>query len=122
MKSSVLLIISLFVVGCASTAPNKSQLGIDKDAVRNAMRTHVPQYKECYDAEIKKNKKLEGKVVLRWMINGDGQVEEEKIQTTTLNNKKVEKCLLNVLSKTTFPKPDAGAIADVSYPLLFRSN
>ena len=128
----MILILSLFAINSCASKPEtkentepasaKVQPSMDREAVRRTMRDNVSKYKKCYDSEYKKNDKLEGKVVLQWIIKSDGTVGEEKIQSTTLNNDKVEKCLLGVLSKSTFPKPPEGAIADISYPFLFKGS
>lgn len=123
---TILLILGLIITSCASHPPTTSNSvtpapeGMDKEEVRRKVRENLPSFKNCYNPEWEKNKKLEGKIVISWKVKKDGSVENEQIESTTMNNPVVEKCLLGILKKTTFPKPPEGSIAEIKYPFYFK--
>jgi TonB family protein len=92
---------------------------LDKEIIRRIVRVHMNEVKYCYDQELVRNKGLEGRVSVRFVISGAGQVISSLVQSTTMNNLRVESCVLNAVKRWSFPKPDNAGIAIVSYPFNF---
>jgi TonB family protein len=59
--------------------------------------------------------------VVRFVIDASGAVTAAVIAESTLNNAKVEKCLLKIFSRMVFPKIDGGGQVQVNYPLTFQA-
>jgi hypothetical protein len=75
-----------------------------KDSVIKTISDNYPELKSCYQQGLKKDASLKGKVVMGWSIDPQGKVADAEIQTSQLNNKEVEKCMTDKLSKWHFPR------------------
>ena len=62
---------------------------------------------------------LEGRVSVQFVISTTGQVISSFVQSTTMNNARVESCVAGAVRRWDFPKPAGGGIAIVSYPFNF---
>ncbi|MBN1781435.1 TonB family protein [bacterium] len=64
------------------------------DAIREVLLNHVPAIRYCYDRELKRDPELKGKISVRITVSADGNVTDAVILTSTLNNERVERCVL----------------------------
>lgn len=94
---------------------------LDKEIIRRIIRRHINEVKYCYQKELMGNAKLSGRVMVQFMITGTGQVGTSKVQSSTVNNRKVEMCIAQAVRRWLFPKPKGGGIVIVSYPFVLRS-
>jgi TonB family protein len=62
---------------------------------------------------------LGGRISVQFIIAATGQVINSFIQSTTMGNVRVEKCVVDAVKRWEFPKPTGGGIAIVSYPFNF---
>ena len=46
----------------------------------------------------------------------------QKIEQTTMKNSMVEGCMLRIVQRWTFPRPDAGGDVIVAFPFFFKAN
>ena len=113
-----------FLVAC-SHAPEKNifdnsnmtaPASIDKEKIRAVVISHLKEIKKCYEDSLEKNPKIQGKIVIQWMIGGAGQVLEAHIKSTSLNHPETEKCAVERLKTWVFPIPPPTEVAVVSYP------
>ena len=92
---------------------------LDKEIIRRVVRLHMNEVKYCYDQELVRTSGLGGRVSVQFLIAGTGQVINSFIQSTTMNNVRVEKCVVDAVKRWEFPKPVGGGIAIVAYPFNF---
>ena len=92
---------------------------LDKRIIRKVVNNHIGELRACYEKELTKTKDLLGKVVFEWIINPDGNVSIVIIQSSSLNNKNMESCLLNSIKFWRFPAPKGGGMAKVEFPISF---
>jgi TonB family protein len=92
---------------------------LDKDIIRRVVHLHMNEVKYCYDQELVKKVALEGRVSIQFVISPQGQVISSVLQSTTMNNLRVEKCVVDAVKRWPFPSPSGGGIAIVSYPFNF---
>ena len=90
--------------------------------VRRVLSRYQSQARYCYEKELTRNPNLAGKVTAEFVIGPTGSVMQSKIQSTTLQNSNVEKCLLRSVSKMKFPACQGGGNAYVTYPWIFQTN
>ena len=97
---------------------------IDKELIRKVIQEHASQIRYCYEQELTRDPKLEGKVAIRWVINADGRVSSPQVDTgaTTLMNDKVHHCMMERIASWEFPKPKGGGIAVITYPWILRAS
>lgn len=120
MKLTIAAILSLIFTSCA-TKPSSEGDEL-REPVRSAVRAPWGEYKKCYDNEYAKNPELEGKIVVEWFIDNAGKPSDAKVISTTLNNKNVEDCVVQIIMKTQFPPAPTGAVVQTRYPFLFKKN
>jgi hypothetical protein len=97
---------------------------IDKELIRKVIQDHAAQIRYCYETQLAINPRLQGKVSIKWIINGDGSATSAQIDAsgTTLEDSKVHECMMARVTSWTFPKPKGGGIAVITYPWILRSS
>jgi hypothetical protein len=97
---------------------------LDRELVRKVIQDHAAQIRYCYEQQLALDPKLEGKVSLRWIINGDGRASNAQVDTsaTTLLNAEIHRCMMARVSSWEFPKPKGGGVAVITYPWILRSS
>jgi TonB family protein len=92
---------------------------LDKEIIRRVVRLHMNEVKYCYDQELGKRASLEGRISVQFVISPLGQVLSSVLNSSTMNNLRVEKCVVDAVKRWDFPKPTGGGIAIVAYPFNF---
>ncbi len=88
------------------------------EVIRRVVKMNIRGIKYCYEKELKSNPKLSGKIVVLFTIGTTGRVMRARIQSTTMHNENVESCILRMISRWRFPRPEKGSVT-VSYPFIF---
>jgi TonB family protein len=92
---------------------------LDKEIIRRVVRLHMNEVKYCYDQELVRKAGIEGRVSIQFVISPMGQVLSSVLQSSTMGNVSVEKCVVDAVKRWEFPKPVGGGIAIVAYPFNF---
>lgn len=95
--------------------------GLDREIIAQYIKTQLGQILYCYERQLSANPDLYGKVAVKFTISGNGQVETQSINDTTLKSVPVEGCILSKVAKWKFPEPRGGTKVLVTYPFLFKS-
>lgn len=93
---------------------------LDPEIIRRIVREHSGQIKYCYEKELIRTPGIYGKIVMKWVINGDGKVTASQVAETQMKNANVEQCLATKIRTWVFPKPKGGGIVVVNYPFVFK--
>jgi hypothetical protein len=95
----------------AASAPEATDVGpapvSAKERKAMIMQTISDNYgdlKSCYHDGLRRNSEMKGKVVMGWAMDPQGRVSGAEVQTSQLNNKQVEKCMVERLSNWRFPR------------------
>ncbi len=93
----------------------------DRLVIRRPVDNALPQFRACYEAELKKDPALGGKIVMRWEIHQGGVVMNARIveEKTDIANIAMRECIISVLQSIKFSDPNNSTV-DVVYPLIFR--
>jgi len=94
---------------------------LDKEIVRRIVRTHMNEVKFCYDQELARSPTLAGRISVQFSISPTGQVLTSVMQSTSMDNARVENCVVNAVRRWEFPKPTGGGLVIVLYPFSFSS-
>lgn len=94
---------------------------LDKAVIRRVIQRHIGEVKRCYEAQLEKDKSLAGRVMVRFLIGGDGKVTESGIEETSLKSPAAEKCIADAVRSWEFPRPAGGSVL-VSYPFVLASS
>ena len=85
-------------------------VGRNQDDIQGIILKHNNSVQYCYQRELKRNPNLKGKLVVRFSITSQGTVKDVEVISSTLNNRKVERCVSNRIRRWS----DFGTI-DSSY-------
>jgi TonB family protein len=114
VRFSLGIALVLFLSACSTNQPVET---IDKDAIREAMTTHLPEIRRCYAAALSKIPGLAGKLVIEWDCGNDGQVIRTQILQPVAPE--LDDCIVESLRTWRFPKPPTGVTTRIQYPFLF---
>ena len=93
---------------------------LDKEIIRRIVQEHASQIRYCYEKELTRTPGIFGKIVMKWVINGEGKVTQAQTAETQMRNANVEGCLATKIKTWVFPKPKGGGIVIVNYPFVFK--
>ena len=102
-------------------APWMSRGSLDKEVIRQVIRGHIHEVKDCYERGMVTNPELSGRVSIQFTVSGTGQVIASVVQSSDLKSPDVEQCIAQAVRRWRFPKPEGGGIVIVTYPFLLRS-
>lgn len=88
----------------------------DSSLIRREIRAHLPQFRACYEAALKKQPALEGKLSTTFTIARSGKVTE----ATATGMPEVEACVIAELRKLRFPTNTRGDVV-IHYPFVFAA-
>ena len=94
---------------------------LDKEIIRRIVRQHMNEVKFCYDQELARKPTLAGRISVQFAISPVGQVITSVMQSTSMEDARVENCVVNAVRRWEFPRPVGGGIAIVIYPFSFTS-
>jgi hypothetical protein len=111
--------------GISSIAVSSSSLtlegGLSRYAINATIAKYIAQVRHCYEEHgLKYNPKLEGLVTVNFEINGTGRLNFSKVKKSSLNNKKVEKCITTKMMSWQFPVPKGKTAVGINYPFMLR--
>jgi len=99
-----------------------SELGVLETAdVEATLQQHFDDIRSCYRRAGKAQRYAEGRVLLRFLIAGNGSSQDVWVTESTLGNYDVERCLVEVGRRITFRAPEGRKATTFDYPVEFRS-
>jgi hypothetical protein len=93
------------VTAAPANAPHTG--GLSPEQVRRVVMGRIGAVRACYEGEAQKNPGLKGGVTIAWSIEPGGSVTSASLAGTTLNNPRVEGCVLRQVRTWRFPSSDA---------------
>lgn len=96
---------------------------MDKEAIRQVIKSHLSEIRSCYEMKLNRDRDISGKLVIRWQILEGGNVGKASSvnERSSLEDRDVAKCTVNVIKGLRFPQPPQGMIGEVQYPFVFTS-
>ena len=91
---------------------------IDAADAQPIVQRQFPALESCYSENVGANRFVGGEVELRFHVARDGSVKWVTADKSDLGNWAIEKCVLGVARKMTFPKPKGGE-AELRFPIDF---
>ena len=91
---------------------------LDPKAITAAIKRRLAGIKRCYEQQLKRNPKLTGKIVITFVIDGNGKVSEAYVESNSMGDSTVAQCILGLIKRVRFPKPDEGTV-QASFPFVF---
>lgn len=109
------------VVAKASIQAPEIDGAVDSSSISQVVRRNQAAIRRCYERELNANPNLKGKVSVTIIINERGRIQMADISEDTVGDAAVRKCILGVVNRWRFPKPDGGP-ASVTIPFVFSSS
>ena len=92
------------------------------EVVRRIVRGNFPRLRACYEAGLRKDPGLAGKVAVKFVIDTTGAVVTvTEVPGATLTDAVARACVVAVFKTLSFPEPEGGNV-NVTYPIEFRSD
>jgi hypothetical protein len=91
---------------------------LSAEEINRVVRANQAALRYCYESEVQRQRSLKGKVIVQWRVDRAGLVPTARVASTTLNDSRVEGCIVRQVRKWHFPKPDGGEVS-VMYPFIF---
>lgn len=95
--------------------------GLTRDEVGAVIHKHMSEIRYCYESSILRYPSIEGKLVVAFVIGGQGTVKTAEVKDSTLPDPKLDDCIVRRLRSWQFPLPRGGVDVAVSYPFIFKS-
>jgi TonB family protein len=95
-----------------------------REQLRAAISAHIHEIRSCYSGLLKELKGAEGKIVIEFEVNDQGQLTKSEIvaKKTTLKNEVLNECIQSKFKTWVFPKAPEKQILAVTYPFVFKKN
>ncbi|HEX2873762.1 MAG TPA: AgmX/PglI C-terminal domain-containing protein [Polyangiaceae bacterium] len=93
--------------------------GLPPEIVKRIFRQNLGRVRLCYEKQLEKKPKLEGKMKLDFVITPAGEIQAPRASAVTLNEPTLFECIAKSTKDVTFPQPEANAPITVSVPISF---
>ncbi|RAL21627.1 hypothetical protein DL240_12275 [Lujinxingia litoralis] len=90
----------------------------DPGNIRQVVNRRQPAIRHCFERELQTNPTLSGNISVTWRVQLDGSASNASIASSTMGNSAVESCIVRVVDRLRFEKPDGG-ICVINYPFVF---
>ena len=101
--------------------PRIERGALSRAQIRRVILRQKGAYQHCYEQELQRHRGLKGKVELYININGQGKVSLARVDSSSINNARVERCILRRIRLLKFPVAENMRSTVVRYPLRFES-
>jgi hypothetical protein len=91
---------------------------LSQEQITSVMRRQLKSLRDCYERALKRNRKLAGKLVIKFEIEESGRTSHVDFEDASLNSPEVRECIAQRAKYWRFPRPDGGSVF-VAYPIVF---
>jgi TonB family protein len=108
-------------IGITSSEPTVMG-SLDKELIRKVIHANRSQIRFCYESQLNRFPKLEGKVAVKFVISAAGSVATSSVAQSSVGNAELEACVAGRVRTWVFPKPKGGGVVVVTYPFIFKQS
>ncbi|XXF75313.1 adventurous gliding motility protein GltG [Myxococcaceae bacterium GXIMD 01537] len=95
---------------------------LDKELIRQVIQRNRGQIRYCYESQLNRVPKLNGKVAIKFVIKADGSVASSEVAQSTAGDAELEQCVAGRVRTWQFPKPKGDGVVVVTYPFIFKQS
>jgi hypothetical protein len=99
----------------------KVEEGLTADEVGEVILRHAAEIRYCYEDALLRNPSTEGKLQLLFKISPRGKVTTTEVRSSSMNDTRLEDCVVRKLVTWNFPQPKGGIEVPVTYPFVFKN-
>ncbi len=90
----------------------------DRTIVERMVRRRIAMVRRCHERELRVDPRLEGRIVVRWILEPTGRVASADVTENTIGHAGLAECVRNHLRRFRFnPGPDAVTTVTTTYVL-----
>jgi hypothetical protein len=93
---------------------------IPPEVIQRVVRQNFGRFRACYEAGLRNNPSLQGRVAVSFVVGRDGSVGSAQSAGSDLPDAGVVSCVVKQFYGLSFPAPEDG-IVRVSYPIMFSN-
>lgn len=93
--------------------------GIDKEGVWNVLTSAQRAINHCYNTLLQRNPKASGTVTILIIVGLDGRATSSRVRKSEISDKTMQGCMLKVIKRLKFPKPQGGTEVEFKMPYGF---
>jgi hypothetical protein len=113
------------ISGSHRTKPPQVQMGspevsgrLEREVIQRIVHQSFDDIRTCYDAGLRGNPNLQGRLLVRFVIGRDGAASKIESGSSDMSDRRVVACVGRAFEHLSFPQPDRG-IVTVTYPIMF---
>ena len=91
---------------------------LSREQIRRTVHLHMNEIRYCYEQALQSNPDLDGRVVVRFVVAGRGNVMTSVAASSTIGAGPGS-CVSNAVSRWSFPAAENGGVTSVTYPFTF---
>jgi outer membrane biosynthesis protein TonB len=103
------------------SAPTDVDGSLDPSVIAREIRGRLGAIKACYEAGLKRNPNIGGKLQLRFEVSTVGKVTSAEIENDSMHDDEVASCIKSRVMTWRFPAPAGGSV-QFSYPFIFQAS
>lgn len=111
---------NMTTMGQVAAGETEVRGSLAREVIQRVIRRNLNQARYCYERALASQPDLAGRVSVRFIISPTGAVQTAQVQSDTMQDRSVGRCLVNALRRWRFPEPQGGGIVIVTYPFVFR--
>lgn len=92
---------------------------INGTAVRKLIRKNRFKLNLCYEMALRRNERLSGSMDWSWKISSKGQLSDLTLESATLKDRLMTKCIRSTIRKWPFPHPKRGSVI-IRHSFMFK--
>jgi tetratricopeptide (TPR) repeat protein len=89
---------------------------LSPEVIRRVVLRNLGQVAHCHEQALAQDPSVSGRVVIRFIIGGNGSVMGAAVDDSTVPIPSVGTCIANAVRRWQFPAPEGGGIVTVNYP------
>jgi hypothetical protein len=93
---------------------------IPPEVIQRVVRQNFGRFRACYEAGLRTNPSLQGRVSVAFVVGRDGSVGSAQSAGSDLPDSGVVSCVVKQFYGLSFPAPEDGVVR-VSYPIMFSN-
>lgn len=93
--------------------------GLEPTQVQKVVRGDFDRFRKCYEAGLGRNRNLQGRVAVKFVVDLEGHVSSAEDFESTMPDAEVVRCVMDGYRSLQFPKP-TGKPVTIVYPIIFN--
>lgn len=96
-----------------------SGTGLPQEVIQRVVRSSLGRIRLCYESAMTKDPTLQGKVAVKFVIDGQGSVQSATAEDATITDATMVSCVVGTVKALSFPAPEKAGVMVITYPFTF---